>query len=118
MARVKRGVSAHARHKKTLEQARGFRGRRKNTIRAAKAAVDRAAQYAYRDRRTRRRMLRSLWIMRINAAARGLGMTYSRFSHGLELAGIELDRKALADLAFSDPVGFEAVAKKVRAALA
>ncbi|MGH7015840.1 MAG: 50S ribosomal protein L20 [Caulobacteraceae bacterium] len=118
MARVKRGVSAHARHKKTLEQAKGFRGRRKNTIRAAKAAVDRAAQYAYRDRRTRRRMLRSLWIMRINAAARGLGMTYSRFSQGLELAGIELDRKALADLAFSDPVGFEAVAQKVRAALA
>src|SRR4051812_36552792 len=118
MARVKRGVTSHARHKKVLEQAKGFSGRRKNTIRAAKAAVDRAGQYAYRDRRVKKRMFRALWIQRINAAVRLEGLTYSRFISGLEKAGIEIDRKVLADLAGSDPVGFKAIADKVRAALA
>ncbi len=118
MARVKRGVVAHAKHKKVLEQAKGFRGRRKNTIRAAKAAVDRAGQYAYRDRRNRKRSFRALWIQRINAAARAEGMTYSRFAHGLELAGVALDRKLLAAIAGDDPTAFKAIADKVRAALA
>ena len=90
MARVKRGVTAHAKHKKVLEQAKGFYGRRKNTIRTAKAAVDKAGQYAYRDRKVRKRQFRSLWIQRINAAARVEGMTYARFIHGLDLAGIEM----------------------------
>ncbi|HEX5775932.1 MAG TPA: 50S ribosomal protein L20 [Caulobacteraceae bacterium] len=118
MARVKRGVTAHAKHKKVLEQAKGFYGRRKNTIRAAKAAVDKAGQYAYRDRKVRKRTFRSLWIQRINAAARLEGMTYSRFIFGLEAAGIEMDRKVLADIAGQDPVAFKAIADKVRAALA
>ena len=118
MARVKRGVTAHAKHKKVLEQAKGFYGRRKNTIRTAKAAVDKAGQYAYRDRKTRKRNFRSLWIQRINAAARLEGMTYSRFIFGLEAAGIEMDRKVLADIAGQDPVAFKAIADKVRAALA
>ena len=118
MARVKRGVVTHAKHKKVLEQAKGFYGRRKNTIRAAKAAVDRAGQYAYRDRKVRKRNFRSLWIQRINAAARLEGMTYSIFINGLERAGIEIDRKVLADIAGNDPVGFKAIADKVRAALA
>ena len=103
MARVKRGVVAHARHKKVLEQAKGFHGRRKNTIRAAKAAVDKAGQYAYRDRKVRKRSFRALWIQRINAAARLEGFTYSRFIFGLAEAGIEMDRKVLADIAGSDP---------------
>src|SRR3954463_15433996 len=98
MARVKRGVTAHAKHKKVLEQAKGFSGRRKNTIRAAKAAVDRAGQYAYRDRRIKKRMFRALWIQRINAACRLEGLTYSRFISGLDKAGIEMDRKVLADV--------------------
>jgi large subunit ribosomal protein L20 len=118
MARVKRGVTAHARHKKVLEQAKGFYGRRKNTIRTAKAAVDKAGQYSYRDRKVRKRSFRSLWIQRINAAARIEGFTYSQFMHGLDLAGIEMDRKVLSDIAGNDPVGFKAVADKVRAALA
>ena len=118
MARVKRGVTAHARHTKGLEKAAGFYGRRKNTIRAAKAAVDKAGQYAYRDRKVRKRSFRSLWIQRINAAARLEGMTYARFIHGLELAGVQMDRKVLADIAGNDPVGFKAIADKVRAALA
>ena len=118
MARVKRGVTAHARHKKVLEKAAGFSGRRKNTIRAAKAAVDKAGQYAYRDRKVRKRSFRSLWIQRINAAARLEGMTYARFIHGLELAGVQMDRKVLADIAGNDPVGFKAIADQVRAALA
>jgi large subunit ribosomal protein L20 len=118
MARVKRGVTAHARHKKVLEQAKGFYGRRKNTIRTAKAAVDKAGQYSYRDRKVRKRSFRSLWIQRINAAARIEGFTYSQFIHGLDLAGIEMDRKVLSDIAGNDPVGFKAVADKVRAALA
>src|ERR1700743_3092543 len=107
MARVTRGVTSHARHKKVLEQAKGFRGRRKNTIRTAKAAVDRAGQYAYRDRRVNKRNFRSLWIQRINAAARLEGLTYSRFIHGLELAAIEMDRKVLADVAGADPAAFK-----------
>ena len=118
MARVKRGVTSHAKHKKVLEQAKGFYGRRKNTIRTAKAAVDKAGQYAYRDRKVRKRNFRSLWIQRINAAARLEGLTYARFIHGLEKAGIEMDRKVLADIAGADPAAFKAVADKVRAALA
>jgi large subunit ribosomal protein L20 len=118
MARVKRGVVAHARHKKVLEQAKGFWGRRKNTIRAAKAAVDKAGQYAYRDRKVRKRSFRALWIQRLNAAARLEGMTYSRFIHGLERAGIDIDRKVLSDIAGNDPAAFKAIADKVRAALA
>ena len=118
MARVKRGVVAHAKHKKVLEQAKGFYGRRKNTIRTAKAAVDKAGQYSYRDRKVRKRSFRSLWIQRINAAARIEGMTYARFIHGLDRAGIEIDRKVLADIAGNDPTDFKAIADKVRAALA
>ena len=118
MARVKRGVTSHAKHKKVLEQAKGFYGRRKNTIRAAKAAVDRAGQYAYRDRKVRKRMFRALWIQRINAAARLEGFTYSQFIFGLDKAGIEIDRKVLSDIAGADPTAFKAIADKVRAALA
>src|ERR1700744_302692 len=114
MARVKRGVDAHARHKKVLEQAKGFYGRRKNTIRTASAAVDKAGQYSYRDRKVRKRTFRSLWIQRINAAARLEGMTYSRFIAGLDLAGIEMDRKVLSDIAMTDPAAFKAIADKVR----
>ena len=116
MARVKRGVVSHARHKKVLEQAKGFSGRRKNTIRTAKAAVDRAGQYAYRDRRNKKRSFRALWIQRINAAARQEGFTYSQFIHGLSLAGIELDRKVMSAIA-ADETGFKAIADKVRDAL-
>ena len=118
MARVKRGVTSHAKHKKVLKAAKGFYGRRKNTIRAAKAAVDKAGQYSYRDRKVRKRSFRALWIQRINAAARLEGLTYARFIHGLDLAGIEMDRKVLADIAGADPTAFKAVADKVRAALA
>src|SRR6201995_4052815 len=118
MARVKRGVTAHAKHKKVLEQAKGFYGRRKNTIRTAKPAVDKAGQYAYRDRKVRKRQFRSLWIQRINAAAWTEGMTYASFIHGLDLAGIEMDRKVPADIAGNDPAAFKAIADKVRAALA
>lgn len=117
MARVTRGVTSHAKHKKVLKQAKGFYGRRKNTIRAAKAAVDRAGQYAYRDRRVKKRNFRALWIQRINAAARQEGLTYSQFIHGLGKAGIELDRKVLAAMA-ADEAGFKAIADKVRSALA
>jgi large subunit ribosomal protein L20 len=109
MARVKRGVVAHAKHKKVLEQAKGFWGRRKNTIRAAKAAVDKAGQYAYRDRKVRKRAFRSLWIQRINAAARQHGVSYSRFINGLHQAGVEVDRKVLADLAVTDADAFGAL---------
>ena len=116
MARVTRGVTSHARHKKVLEQAKGFYGRRKNTIRAAKAAVDRAGQYAYRDRRNKKRNFRALWIQRINAAARENGMTYSQFIFGLNKAGIEMDRKVLAAAA-ADSAAFKAIADKVSAAL-
>ena len=118
MARVTRGVTSHAKHKKVLKQAKGFYGRRKNTIRTAKAAVDRAGQYAYRDRRNKKRSFRALWIQRINAAARMEGFTYSQFIFGLDKAGIEIDRKVLSDIAGNDPTGFKAIADKVRAALA
>ena len=117
MARVKRGVTSHAKHKKVLKQAKGFYGRRKNTIRTAKAAVDRAGQYAYRDRRNKKRSFRALWIQRINAAAREHGLTYSQFINGLNKAGIEMDRKVLAAVA-ADQAAFKAIADKVRAALA
>ena len=116
MARVKRGVTSHAKHKKVLEQAKGFYGRRKNTIRAAKAAVDKAGQYAYRDRRNKKRSFRALWIQRINAAAREHGMTYSQFINGLTKAGIEMDRKVLAAVA-ADSAAFKAIADKASAAL-
>ena len=118
MARVKRGVTSHAKHKKVLEQAKGFSGRRKNTIRTAKAAVDRAGQYAYRDRRAKKRNFRALWIQRINAATRELGLTYGRFIHGLAKAGIEVDRKVLADLAVHDQAAFAALVEKAKAAQA
>ncbi len=118
MSRVKRGVTAHARHKKVLEQAKGYYGRRKNTIRVAKQAVEKANQYAYRDRKVRKRNFRSLWIQRINAAARELGLTYGRFIDGLNKAGIEVDRKVLADLAIHQPEAFKALAVKAQAAVA
>ena len=117
MARVKRGVAAHAKHKKTLKAATGFYGRRKNTIRAAKAAVDRSMQFATRDRRVKKRTFRSLWIQRLNAAVRDLGLTYSRFIDGLGKAGIEMDRKVLSDLAIREPAVFAAIVEKVKAAL-
>ena len=118
MARVKRGVTSHAKHKKVLKAAKGFYGRRKNTIRIAKQAVEKAGQYAYRDRKVKKRSFRALWIQRINAAVRLEGMTYSRFIHGLDVAGIDIDRKVLADIAGQDPAAFKAIADKVRAALA
>ncbi len=117
MARVKRGVTAHAKHKKTLGAAKGFRGRRKNTIRAAKAAVDKSMQYAYRDRKNKKRTIRALWIQRLNAAVREFGMTYSRFIDGLNRAGIEVDRKVLSELAIHEPAAFKAVVEKVKGAL-
>ena len=116
MSRVKRGVTAHARHKKVLKAASGFYGRRKNTIRTAKAAVDKAGQYAYRDRRVKKRNFRALWIQRINAAVREHGLTYSRFIAGTKAAGIELDRKVMATLAFDEPQAFAALVEKARAA--
>ena len=117
MARVKRGVTTHARHKKIIKLAKGYRGRRKNTFRAAIQAVEKAGQYAYRDRRTRKRDFRSLWIQRINAGAREHDMTYSRFMHGLKLAGIEIDRKVLSDIAVREPDTFRALADQAREAL-
>jgi large subunit ribosomal protein L20 len=118
MPRVKRGVTARARHKKILSLAKGYRGRRKNVYRVAKEAVMKAGQYAYRDRRTRKRVFRSLWIARINAAARSHGVTYSRFMAGLKKASIEVDRKVLADLAVNDPAAFGSIVDKVKAQLA
>ena len=109
MSRVKRGVTAHARHKKVLKLAKGYYGRRKNTIRVAKQAVEKAMQYQYRDRKVRKRNFRALWVQRINAAVREHGLTYSRFINGLTNAGIEIDRKVLSDLAIHDPAGFKAV---------
>jgi len=114
MARVKRGVTAHAKHKKVLDAAKGFYGRRKNTIRTAKSAVDKSHQYAYRDRKRRKRNFRALWIQRINAAAREHGMTYSRLIDGLTKAGVEVDRKVLADIAVHDAAAFEAIVSKAR----
>jgi large subunit ribosomal protein L20 len=118
MARVKRGVTSHAKHKKILKAAKGFYGRRKNTVRAAKGAVDRSMRYATRDRRAKKRDFRTLWILRLNAAAREHGLTYSRFIGGLAKAGIEIDRKILADLAFREPAAFQAILEKVKAATA
>jgi len=117
MARVKRGVVARARHNKVLGKAKGYYGARSKIYRVAKQAVIKAGQYAYRDRRQRKRQFRSLWIMRINAAARLNGMSYSRFINGLHEAGIEVDRKILADLAVHDAAAFAALAEKARAAL-
>jgi large subunit ribosomal protein L20 len=117
MPRVKRGVTARSRHKKVLEQATGFRGRRKNVFRVAKEAVMKAGQYAYRDRRVRKREFRALWIARINAGARDCGMSYSAFMNGLKKAAIELDRKVLADLAVFDKPAFAKIASQAKASL-
>jgi len=117
MARVKRGVVAKARHKKVLKQAKGYYGARRKVYRVAKQAVIKAGQYSYRDRRTRKRMFRQLWIVRINAAARQFGLSYSRFMDGLNKAGIEVDRKVLADLAVHDIAAFGALAEKAKANL-
>ncbi|MGT0053798.1 50S ribosomal protein L20, partial [Helicobacter pylori] len=113
MPRVKRGVTARARHKKVLALAKGYRGRRKNVYRIAKQAVMRAGQYAYRDRRNKKRVFRALWIARINAAARSHGVTYSVFMNGLKKAAIELDRKVLSDMAIHDKVAFAAIVNQV-----
>lgn len=117
MARVKRGVTARARHKKVLAQAKGYRGRRKNVYRVAKQAVMKAGQYAYRDRRQRKRQFRALWIARINAAAREQGMSYSAFMNGLKKAAIEIDRKILADLAVFDKAAFAKIVGQAKASL-
>ncbi len=117
MPRVKRGVTAHARHKKVLEQAKGYRGRRKNVYRVAKQAVTKAGQYAYRDRRTKKRVFRSLWIARINAAARENGLSYSRLIDGLNKSDIEVDRKILAELAVADKAAFSELANMVKSSL-
>ncbi|MBS7803072.1 50S ribosomal protein L20 [Rhizobiales bacterium TNE-4] len=117
MARVKRGVTSHAKHKKTLKAAKGFYGRRKNTIRTAKAAVDKAMQYATRDRKNKKRTIRALWIQRLNAAVREHGIVYSRFIDGLNRAGIVVDRKVLSDLAISQPAAFKDLVEKAKAAL-
>jgi large subunit ribosomal protein L20 len=118
MPRVKRGTVARARHKKVLKQAKGFRGRRKNVYRIAKQAVMKAGQYAYRDRRNKKREFRALWITRINAAVRELGMTYSTFMAGLKRANIDIDRKVLADLAVADKAAFAKIASQVKASIA
>ena len=118
MSRVKRGVTAHAKHKKVYDAAKGFRGRRKNTIRAAKAAVDKAGQYAFIGHKLKKRNFRALWIQRINAAVRPFGMTYSRFINGLAKSGVVVDRKVLSDLAIHEPAAFQAIAEKAKAALA
>ncbi len=118
MPRVKRGVTAHARHKKILNLAKGYRGRRKNVYRIAKQAVMKAGQYAYRDRRQRKRQFRALWIARINAAARECGLSYSVFMNGLKKASIGIDRKVLADLAVFDKVAFEKIVQQAKASLA
>ena len=117
MARVKRGVTSHARHKKVLKQVKGQYGRRKNTIRVAKQALEKAMQYAYRDRRTKKREFRSLWIQRINAGVRAEWITYSKFINGLNKSGIKLDRKILADIAYNDPEVFKSIVKKVQSSL-
>lgn len=118
MARVKRGVTSHAKHKKVLKAAKGFYGRRKNTIRAAKAAVDRSKQFATRDRRVKKRNFRALWVQRINAAVREHGLTYARFIDGLNKAGIEVDRKVLSDIAIHEPEAFAAIVEQAKASLA
>lgn len=117
MARVKRGVTTHARHRKVIKKAKGYYGRRKNTFRVANQAVEKAGQYAYRDRRNRKRNFRALWIQRINAACRELDFTYGRFINGLGKAGVEVDRKVLADLAVHEPEAFKVLVEKAKAAL-
>jgi large subunit ribosomal protein L20 len=118
MARVKGGVTAHARHKKVLKKAKGYYGRRKNTFRAANAAVEKAGLYAYRDRKNKKRTFRALWIQRINAAVREEGLTYSRFISGLAKAGVELDRKVMADIAMNQPEAFKGLVAQAKSALA
>ena len=117
MARVKRGVTGHAKHKKVYKAAKGYRGRRKNTIRIAKQAVEKAGQYAFRDRKRKKRTFRALWIQRLNAAVRPFGLNYSRFIDGLAKAGVTVDRKVLSDLAIKEPASFQAIVEKVKAAL-
>jgi len=117
MSRVKRGVTSHARHKKILKAAEGYYGRRKSSITVAKAAVDKAGQYAYRDRRAKKRNFRALWIQRINAAVRGHGLTYGRFIDGLSKAEVAVDRKVLSDLAITEPAAFEALVAQAKQAL-
>jgi large subunit ribosomal protein L20 len=118
MPRVKRGVTAHARHKKVLKQAKGYQGARSKVFRVAKQAVIKAGQYAYRDRRQKKREFRALWIARVNAGARENGLSYSRLINGLKQAAIEIDRKVLADLAVHDPAAFGSIVEKVKAQLA
>ena len=118
MARVKRGVTAHARHKKVLDLAKGYRGRGSTAYRIALEKVEKGLQYAYRDRRNRKREFRALWIQRINAGAREHGLTYSQCMHGLKLAGLDLDRKVLSDIAIREPAAFAAIVETARAALA
>src|SRR5215218_2260970 len=117
MARVKRGVTSHAKHKKVLDAAKGYYGRRKNTIRIAKEAVEKSMQYAYRDRKRRKRTFRALWIQRLNAAVRPFGLNYSKFIDGLARSGITVDRKVLSDLAIHEPASFQAIVEKAKAAL-
>ncbi len=117
MSRVKRGVASRARRKKVLAQAKGYYGQRRSAYRVAKQAVTRAGEYAYRDRRQRKRQFRALWIVRINAAAREHGLSYGRFMHGLKKSGVALDRKVLADLAVSDKTAFAALAEQAKASL-
>ncbi|MGL1922615.1 MAG: 50S ribosomal protein L20 [Hyphomicrobiales bacterium] len=118
MSRVKRGVTTHARHRKIIKAAKGYYGARKNTFRIANQAVEKAGQYAYRDRRNKKRAFRALWIQRINAAARLNGLNYGRFINGLSVAGIEVDRKVLADLAVREPEAFATLVEKAKAAIA
>lgn len=118
MSRVKRGVTTHARHRKVIKAAKGYYGRRKNTFRIANQAVEKAGQYAYRDRKAKKQNFRSLWIQRINAAARAEGLTYGRFINGLSKAGIEVDRKVLADIAVHEPASFKTLVDQAKAALA
>ncbi len=117
MARVKRGTTTKARHNRILDRAKGYYGRRKNTIRIAIQAVEKAGQYAYRDRKVKKRNFRALWIQRINAATRAEGLTYGQFMHGLKLAGVDLDRKVLADLALNEAAAFSAIVAQAKAAL-
>ena len=117
MARVKRGVTSHAKHKKVLKAVKGQWGRRKNTIRVARQAMEKAMQYAYRDRRAKKREFRSLWIQRINAGVRAEGLTYSKFINGINKSGIKLDRKVLAEIAYDNPEAFKTILKKAQAAL-
>ena len=117
MSRIKRGVTTRQKHKRILDQAKGYRGRRKNTIRIARQAVEKAGQYAYRDRKVKKRNFRALWIQRINAAVRAEGLTYSQFMHGVKLAGIELDRKVMADLAMNEGGAFASIIKQAKGAV-